>query len=1010
MQFGGKRPRAAGATAMAAAVIGGLLGGAPAAAAAPADHGAPGAATPERDSRDGIPPVWPRPQSLRAQGPEVAVGDEATLIADGDADPYALDALRALLHDAGVRTVNEATPGGKAPAGGLVVHVGGRGAADALRALRAPERGDLPSGGYLLATGPVDGRPTVALSGVGPDGLFHAVQTLRQLLVKRDGQGSAFAGVTVRDWPGTAVRGMTEGFYGSPWSHRDRLAQLDFMGRTKQNRYLYAPGDDTYRQARWRDPYPAERREEFRELATRARANHVTLGWAVSPGQEMCFSSAKDLRALLRKVDAMWALGVRSFQLQFQDVSYSEWHCGADADEFGSGPEAAATAQAKVANALARHLADRHPGSDPLSLMPTEYYQDGDTEFRRSLAGALDQKVEVAWTGVGVVPRTITGGELAGARSAFGHRLVTMDNYPVNDWAQDRIFLGPYTGRDPAVATQSAALLANAMEQPTASRIPLFTAADFAWNPRGYRPQESWQAAIDDLAGPDAETRAALRALAGNDASSVLGGDESAYLLPLIDAFWTALGGTDVERLERSAGRLRDAFKTMRDAPERLSRTLGDDVRPWLDQLGRYGDAGVRAVDMLTAQARGDGAAAWKAQLAVEGLRERIGDSRVTVGKGVLDPFLTKALIRADAWSGVDRAPKLGLRTGKDDRAAADGKTATDVASPGRPVTVRFGRSRPLSSVSALTAQVKDASPGAVEAHVPGAGWRRIGALSGSGFTQVRAADGDKDLLADAVRLSWPAGTTPPAVHEITPWFGDTPDAGLTLSHKTADAEIGGGAAVVEAQLISHRPGDVNGDLTVRAPRGITVRAPAGVTAPRGGTATARLEISVAQGTKPGSYTLPVRFGSEERMLTVRALPGTGGPDLARAEGTKATSSGDEADGFPASAVIDGKADTRWSSRPEDGAWLQLELARPARIGRLDLSWQDAYASRYRVQVSGDGRTWRDAATVAHGKGGKESIGMDAPDTRFIRIQGVERATRFGYSLWSVAAYAVQKD
>ncbi|SCG11296.1 hyaluronoglucosaminidase, partial [Streptomyces sp. MnatMP-M27] len=31
MQFGGKRPRAAGATAMAAAVIGGLLGGAPAA-------------------------------------------------------------------------------------------------------------------------------------------------------------------------------------------------------------------------------------------------------------------------------------------------------------------------------------------------------------------------------------------------------------------------------------------------------------------------------------------------------------------------------------------------------------------------------------------------------------------------------------------------------------------------------------------------------------------------------------------------------------------------------------------------------------------------------------------------------------------------------------------------------------------------------------------------------------------------------------------------------------------
>lgn len=32
---------------------------------------------------------------------------------------------------------------------------------------------------------------------------------------------------------------------------------------------------------------------------------------------------------------------------------------------------------------------------------------------------------------------------------------------------------------------------------------------------------------------------------------------------------------------------------------------------------------------------------------------------------------------------------------------------------------------------------------------------------------------------------------------------------------------------------------------------------------------------------------------------------------------------------------------------------------------------------------------------------------MDAPDARFVRIQGDKRATRFGYSLWSVEAYAV---
>ncbi len=71
------------------------------------------------------------------------------------------------------------------------------------------------------------------------------------------------------------------------------------------------------------------------------------------------------------------------------------------------------------------------------------------------------------------------------------------------------------------------------------------------------------------------------------------------------------------------------------------------------------------------------------------------------------------------------------------------------------------------------------------------------------------------------------------------------------------------------------------------------------------------------------------------------------------------------------------------------------------------LHWQDAYASRYRVQVSADGRVWRTAATVAEGRGGRESVRMDAADTRFLRVQGEKRATRFGYSLWSVETYAV---
>ncbi|MEU9998634.1 beta-N-acetylglucosaminidase domain-containing protein [Streptomyces sp. NPDC050848] len=980
----GRRKRTA--TAVAAAVIGGLLGG-----------GAPGVAqaapvspvtTPDVPQSPAEPAVWPRPQSLRVAGPAVALGGEVTLLADPDADPYAVAELREVLRAAGVRTVHTTLPGG-----GTVLRMGSAASRDALRALRVAERGDLPRGGYRLATGRFQGRDTVALDGVGTDGLFHGAQTLRQLIEGHEAEDRRIPGVVVRDWPGTAVRGLTEGFYGRPWSHEQRLAQLDFMGRTKQNRYLYAPGDDPYRQTQWREPYPAERRAEFRALAERARANHVTLAWAVAPAQSMCLASDADVKALTRKVDAMWALGVRSFQLQFQDVSYSEWHCSKDKETFGRGPEAGATAHARVANAVARHLADRHPDAEPLTVMPTEYYQDGATAYRTALAAGLDDGVEVAWTGVGAVPRTISGRDLAGARHALGHPLVTMDNYPVNDYAQDRLFLGPAMGREPAVASGSAAFLANAMEQPAASRIPLFTAADYAWNPKGYRPQESWRAAVDDLAGPNPAAREALRALAGNDASSLLDpAGESAYLKPLMTAFWTTRTSPDTAVREKAARELRAAFTVMREAPGRLAGTadgtLDDEVGPWLEQLSRYGLAGETAVDMLLAQARGDGAAAWQSQLRLEPLREAAKASGATVGAGVLDPFLTRAVTEAAAWTGADRE----RRTGR----SADVAVAPDA------YTVRLDRSRPVETVTVMT-EPGSGDSARVEAYVPGEGWRALGPVSPTGWTQTDV----KGLRAEAVRIVWNGadGHGAPRVRSLVPWFADEPRAELELDRAETDAEIGGPAQRVDVRLVGRSADEVRGALTARAPKGIEVRLPKEARLPRGTRATVPLQVTVAPDVPAGSYRVPVSFAGEERVLTVRAFPRTAGPDLART--ATASSSGDETPDFPAVSALDGDPATRWSSPAEDGAWWQMELTGPARIGQVVLHWQDAYASRYRIQVSADGRTWRTAATVADGRGGRESVRMDAADTRFLRVQGDARATKYGYSLWSVETYAV---
>lgn len=988
------------ATAAAVAVIGSLLGGAVAAAprgalAAPSAPAVPdaratdpasgAAAGPVLDPRTEAAPtsaegpsVWPRPQSMTADpAREVPLGAQAVLVAPSDADAYAVQVVRDALRGAGVRTLHERAPGAPLPERGTVVRLQGPDAREALRALGAAEAGDLPAGGYRLAVGRPGGRDTVALDGVGEDGLFHAAQTLRAVLAAG---GAKVPGVLVRDWPAAPVRGIAEAFYGRPWTPEQRLAQLDFMGRTKQNRLLLAPGDDPYRTTAWRQQYPPEQQEEFRALAERARANRVVLGWAVTPGQSMCLSSASDRAALARKLDAMAELGFGAFQVQFQDVSYTEWGCEEDRERFGKGPKAAAKAHAEVAGELAAHLAARHPEAAPLSLLPTEFYQEGATAYRTALADALDARVEVAWTGVGVVPRTITGKELAGARAALGHPLVLMDNYPVNDWDPGRIFLGPYAGREPAVAGGSAALLANAMPQATLSRIPLFTAADFAWNPRGYRPGESWAAAVRELAGPDPRTREAVAALAGNTAASGLKQPESAYLAPLVEQFWKARAAGD----PAAGTALRGAFTVLREAPARLPSLAGE-AGPWLERLSRYGAAGELAVDVLRAQARGDGSAAWEASQALTRARQALAAADTArVDRAVLEPFLTKAVEEADAWTGAARP------TG-------------DVTKDAQAWTVRLDAERPVATVTVMTEPLSAGVRGAaVEAHVPGEGWRKVGEAAASGWTQVDTAG----LRADAVRLSWAQAGAAPAVHRVVPWLGDGPRARFELADEgRADVEIGGAPRRVSAELTALGPGEVRGPLSARPPRGIEVRLPATAVAPRGGRASIPFEVVVGAAVAPGTYQVPVAFDGESRTLTVRAVARTGGPDLLR--GARARSSADETPDFPASAALDGSPATRWSSPPVDGAWWQAELPSPARIGRVELHWQEAYPSAYRVETSPDGATWHPAATVASSRGGHETVRVDAPDTRFLRVTCERRATRYGCSLWSAEAYAV---
>ncbi len=115
-----------------------------------------------------------------------------------------------------------------------------------------------------------------------------------------------------------------------------------------------------------------------------------------------------------------------------------------------------------------------------------------------------------------------------------------------------------------------------------------------------------------------------------------------------------------------------------------------------------------------------------------------------------------------------------------------------------------------------------------------------------------------------------------------------------------------------------------------------------------------------------------------------------------------ASSSALENAGNAAALAIDGNPATRWASAFEDGAWIQFDFGTKTQIGSMKLVWENSYAKEYVLQVSDDGLTWTKLRYVTNGKGGTEEFFNLGAYARYVRMQGVARATQYGYSLFEV--------
>lgn len=332
------------------------------------------------------------------------------------------------------------------------------------------------------------------------------------------------------------VAGVIEGFYGPPWTHAERLDLIGFCHRHGLNTWVHAPKDDPYHRERWREPYPDDELTRLAELAAAAARSGVDFAYALAPGLDVCYSRVSELEALLAKCEQVRGVGVRRFQLLWDDIEHT-LHCPEDEARYGGEERPSAAAHAELSNRVAREL--DQPG--PLVVCPTGYAGTGDSAYRRVLGSRLGPGVVLYWTGPEVVSLAICREELDAAVRRFGrHELLLWDNYPVNDFARERLYLGPLRGRDPCLAEgRLHGIVANGMLQAVPSKLAFATVADWARDPAAYDPCASFERALREHG---AEVVEALRRLAPGPADLVPPADVPALVEALADGVDAATG------------------------------------------------------------------------------------------------------------------------------------------------------------------------------------------------------------------------------------------------------------------------------------------------------------------------------------------------------------------------------------------------------------------------------------------------------------------------------------
>ena len=437
--------------------------------------------------------------------------------------------------------------------------------------------------GYYLEVTP----NKVVIAGNDGSGTYYGVQTFTQMAVQPNVMCA-----TITDYPSVPQRGLVEGYYGNPYSEADRMGLLQMFGEMKMNVYIYGPKDDAYHKSKWREEYPAELGQKITEYVNVAKANKIEFMWAIHPGEDIQWNDT-DRANIVNKLKAMCELGVRSFAVFWDDL----W-----GDDGTHGDE-----QAELMNHIAAELKKDYPDVKPLTICPTQYNRGwANSVYLPALGTMMNSDINIMWTGNSVVDM-INYSDMTWINNQIKRKAYIWLNYPVSDYCINHLLMGPTYGNDLNIADMLSGFVSNPMEYAEASKVSLFSIADYTWNMPAYDSNASWEAAMKYLMPENYE---AFRFFCENniDLGANTHGlrrmDESPEFVKAKEVYNSNIA-TDREAAYTA---ISEQFYKLVSTAETLLTTdeapaLTSEIKPWVESMKYLGQKGVCIIEMNNALA-----------------------------------------------------------------------------------------------------------------------------------------------------------------------------------------------------------------------------------------------------------------------------------------------------------------------------------------------------------------------------------------------------------------------